>query len=294
MNRVQLITLYAFSKFPYSERLDDLNDLKKYLLLELKTADSLLISETVWSKNDVIIFFDSALSPIEFDYYQFLIDFPWVKRLENIEAISYDEALSTVDFSDERFELHQREGFKLEESFLKLYKQRILTHRYKEASGLLQYKWLFSPSFQSSLQREAAIVFKKRFSELTDNSFFRKKPTLEQVLFFQNPDYYFFLKEIADAELRKTHFQTFYKIMDLFSIATIEEIMDYHEKLRQNFEDDIEITQINLRFSVMKIKEPLSILNKKRLKRKLKNKTLMTNIIVIALLLFVLIRCLGR
>lgn len=263
MNRAQLITLYSFSKLPYSERLDDLNDLKKYLLLELKAADSLIISETVWSKNDVIIFFDSELSPIQFDYHQFLIDFPWVKRLENIEAISYDEALSTVDFSDERFELHQHEGFKLEESFLKLYKQRILTHRYKEASGLLQYKCLFSPSFQSSLQREATGILKKRFSELTDNSVFRKKPTLEQVQFFQNPDYYFFLGEISDVDLRKTHFQTFYKIMDLFSIEAIAEIEDYHKEFEKKFEE-------------------------------LKNNTRVTNIIVVAILLVVLVRCLSR
>lgn len=127
MTRSQLSRFYSFTGLIYDESPEALAELKKTVLLELKASDKdvLNIGHEQWSKNDLLTCFNTPLDT-GFDYASFIADYPWVKNLEHLNIVYYDESIRRTDFSDNRFsQFAEQEGKALEQSFSRLLNQYI-------------------------------------------------------------------------------------------------------------------------------------------------------------------------
>lgn len=238
MTRSQLKNLYAFVKLPYSEDSEALADLKKILLLELRPSNSevLVIGDKHWSKNDIIVFFDT---PIEdgFDYNEFLSDYPWISKLETPELIMYDKKMLDVDFSDTRFsEFSKTEAKDLEEYFFRIYRNYIIAHQDYYAAALLLYEKCFTTTFQSKLHREARVLLENRFNEiiaLRNESSATKKELTQQTSYLKNDGFYLLMTKTAneDDDLLFLNIEAFHSVIDLYSVSSLRDIVNKQFKL---------------------------------------------------------------
>lgn len=238
MTRNQLKNLYAFVQLPYSEDSEALSDLKKILLLELKPSNSevLVIQEKHWSKNDIILFFDT---PIEdrFDYNKFLFDYPWVSKLETPELIMYEKNLLDIDFSDIRFsEFAKTESKDLEEHFFRTYKNYIIARQDYYAVALLLYEKCFTTTFQSKLYSEARVLLENRFKEmiaLRNETQATKKELTQRSSYLKSEGFYLLMKKTAneDDDLLFLNVEALHSVIDLYAISSIRNIVNEQLKL---------------------------------------------------------------
>lgn len=211
MTRSQLSRFYSFTGLIYDESPEALAELKKTVLLELKASDKdvLNIGHEQWSKNDLLTCFNTPLDT-GFDYASFIADYPWVKNLEHLNIVYYDESIRHTDFSDNRFsQFAEQEGKALEQSFSRLLNQYIAGQNDRYAAALLLYKRCFTSSFQTQLHQQIRQLLIRRFEGVKANQYSNK--LIEQTAFFQDDDYYRLVRDAAedDAELTSLNMKAF-------------------------------------------------------------------------------------
>lgn len=242
MTRSQLNNLYNYTGLPYSEELEALAEVRKVLLLELKSSDGgvLEINGKLWSKNDLLDFFDSGIVNA-FDYEGFVRDYPWVRNLEDFEKITYDPKILHVDFSDPRFaEFAKHEGKNLEESFFLLFKRYIREQDDYYAAALLLYKSCFSTVFQMRLYREGRSMMTLRFNEILaiSEGGWSNQQALDKTRFLKLPGYYVLMKELGaeDPDLLLLNLQVFSTVIKQYALRSIESIVRDQLKLDHSIE----------------------------------------------------------
>lgn len=294
MTKSQLRQLYSFVNLPYSENANDLDELKKILLLEFKSLGNLLfIDGKTWSKNDILEFFDSEIDSFDLD--AFLRDYPWVRNLNSIDKIPYNSNLENSGFSDERFTLFaQNEGKIKEDEFLRTFRNRIIAQEDYYATALLLYRHCFSSTFQLKLIQEAKSLLFNRFHEiivLGENQQGTKEQLRSKSRYITDRGFYKLMLATAndDSDLLYENLKVIYYIDSCYSQSTLLKIIS--EQMTLNHDENAirylnEIKdQINER-----VKEIEVFGANKKLKKKRKVRIyLVVLIIIIGLKLFTFI-----
>ncbi len=239
MTRTQLTYLYSFANLPYSEDAENLAELKKILLLELKASNNTFInvSGKKWTKNEVLSFFDVDIDQ-SFDYEQFVQDYPWIKDLEAVSNIQYNSDLLRVDFSDKRFsQFAQTEGIAIENNFLTVLKRRLRNQEDHLVVAMLLYKKCFLAVFQHRMEQESRSILTYRFNEIIALGEAKKKRELrKKAIFFKSQGFFSLMKEVAneDTKLLDLSLEAMDFILEEYEVMAVERMIANQQQLKHS------------------------------------------------------------
>lgn len=145
-----LKSLYNHVGLPFSTDEVSLQMLRRTILLELKGQGDqpLTIDGILWSKNDIIQFFEVKPDQL-FDLEQFLVAFPDAKVLYQLSDLNYRNHLRQLDAESEMIgAFRENESSSLESSFSRYVKEEFRKENDYYVSAALLYLVFFKPAFQ--------------------------------------------------------------------------------------------------------------------------------------------------
>ncbi len=285
MTRSQLTYLYAFANLPYSEELEALEELKKIVLLELKVKPSILIGGKEWNKNDILSFFNSSIDQ-SFDYETFISDYPWIEKLKNPSAITYESNLLSVDFTDKRFQqFASNESEQYEDEFLRTLRSYLKENQDYYAAALLLYKQCFTSTFQLRLENEIKTMLTYRFNQIIalSSTVPQKELMNKHAVFFRRTGFYKLMKEITvDSEFMNLNLEALsVAIHNSNALHQIKEIVNNQLTLTHSQEGLVFLNDLKRQ---VKNEKPLP---------KSSSSALLKSIYIVVVVVVVLVRILG-
>jgi len=236
MTKRQLRTFFEHFNIPVNYEEQGIIELKKVVLLELKSAsdDVLVIDSKTWSRNDILEFFNKPLEE-GFDDLSFYAQFPWAKAISEPHKINYSKSLENLDFSAKEFEeFRVKEAVNYEKAYLDEIRKEMRDRRDSPVVGMLCYLNCFRSEFRFSVLNTVRSMMYTRLNEALayiESSSSRSK--LPHIRFMQSNAYYWLMLKIADSdgELLLTNLQVFGQGMAGSNVDLVMEIVQKQKTL---------------------------------------------------------------
>lgn len=236
MTKHQLDKLFDHFRLPKSYGENELSELKKLLLLELKSSASqtILIGNDTWTKNDVVQFFDTPLTE-GFHAEAFYEKYPWAELITTPDKITNTRFLDVRAFEDPLFDQFRREvAVHFENPFLKLMKELMSARKDTLNSTLFQYLPCFPFEFQNQVLTTMRSMMNTRLNTtiaLMEDETFRDREN--EFAYLKRHGYYTFLAQIGDSdkELLILNLEVFSASLKHLNVQTIKSIIKQQRTL---------------------------------------------------------------
>lgn len=230
MTTQQLRQLYDFAGLPFSTEASDFAQLKKTILLELKSSgdEVLVIAQQTWDKNSLLNLFDSGLPAATINTEAFEAQYPWISFLRTPMEIERGAKITPQLRNNSAFQQFcAAESAVLFPAYKQTVKLRMDENDLMLTHALLTYLPVFDDTQQFEIRELVQSLLNGKF-KLIDDKVDRKvsgNPIAEE-RFFYFPVYYDILKLIAhdDAAFLVHQLEVFQRMVRITQVPDVQRI----------------------------------------------------------------------